>query len=397
MTKRAAIITITVTVLGAVALGGGSVETVDSRTIEGLVSAIDAENVTVRTAEKAVTVSRKNLGEVVLQEGKDLLERPGRTVVVTRDGGMFDARSLTMDKGKLTLTTELLGKVTLDIAAVSEIYTGDTRRSAKHTQKRAEQMGLSAASLDRMLVEQSEKKWLSVTGVLKSIKDGKITFRFNDADRQIGLGKVTLIRIAKMTRKSPSPAGILVGKGGTRVAFTDIRMDANSVKLTPVNTTARTIDRKLVAKLEFISDSVKDLTQLKPAKVTEHGFFGTSFPYKKNLSVGGRPLRMNKTTYRRGLGLHSFCELTYEIDGSYKTFVAIAGIDDEVRPHGDAQLIVLGDGKKLAEYRITGRDKPTTVRVKIDGVKKLTLRVDFGQDKLGVSDHVNLGAPRLIK
>ncbi len=397
MTKRAAIIAITVTVLGAVALGGGSVETVDSRTIEGRVSAIDAENVTVRMADKAVTVSRKDLGEVVLQEGKDLRQRPDRTVVVTRDGDVFDARSLTMDEGKLTLATELLGKVTLDIAAVSEIYTGDTRRSAKQTQKRAEQMGLPAASLDRMLVEQSEKKWLSVTGVLKTIKDGKITFRFNDADRQIALGKVTLIRIAKMTRKSPSPAGILVGKGGTRVAFTDIRMDANSVKLTPVNATARTIDRKLVARMEFISDSVKDLTQLKPAKVTEYGFFGTSFPYKKNLSVGGRPLRMNKTTYRRGLGLHSFCELTYEIDGSYKTFVAIAGIDDEVRPHGDAQLVVLGDGKKLAEYRITGGEKPTTVRVKIDGVKKFTIRVDFGQDKLGVSDHVNLGAPRLIK
>ncbi len=396
MMKRAAAIAITITVFGAVAFGG-SVETVDSRTIDGLVSAIDAENVTVRTAEKAVTVSRKNLGEVVLQEGKDLWERPDRTVVVTRDGGMFDARSLTMDDGKLTLATELLGKVTLDIAAVSEIYTGDTRRSAKRTRKRREQMGLPEASLDRMLVEQSEKKWLSVTGVLKTIKDGKITFRFNDADRQIGLGKVTLIQIAKMTRKSPKPAGILVGKDGSRVAFTDIRMDANSVKLTPVNTTARTIDRKLVARVEFISDSVKDLTQIQPAKVTEHGFFGTSFPYKKNLSVSGRPLRMNKTTYRRGLGLHSFCELTYEIDGSYKTFIAIAGIDDEVRPHGDAQLIVLGDGKKLAEYRITGRDKPTTVRVKIDGVKKLTIRVDFGQDKLGVSDHVNLGAPRLIK
>jgi hypothetical protein len=397
MIRQAAIAAITVTVFGVAVFADGRVETVDSRTITGRVASIDANSVTVRSADKATTVPRKQLGEILLQKGKDLWERPDRTIVMTRDGGMLDAQSLEMAEGKLTLATELLGKVTLDIAAVSEIYTGDTRRSAKLTRNRFEKMGLPEASLDRMLVERSERNWLSVTGVLKAIENGKITFHFNNADRKIGLDKVTLITVAKMDRKAPKPAGVLVGRDGSRVAFTDIHMDANSVKLNPVNTTARTIDRRLVSRIEFLSANVTDLTKLKPVKVTEYGFFGTSFPYKKNLSVGGRPLRMGKKTYRRGLGLHSFCELTYDIGGKYKTFITVAGIDDEVRPHGDAQLTVLGDSKKLAEHRITGQDKPIVVRAKVDGVKKLTIRVEFGKDQLGVSDHVNLGAPRLIK
>jgi ribosome maturation factor RimP len=397
MVKELIITTGTAVAFATAVFAAGQVETVDSQTYTGRIASIDANKVTVRTEDQAVTVARDQLGEVILQEGKDLWQRPDRTVVVTRDGGMLDASSLEMDDGKLTLATELLGKVTLDIAAVSEIYVGDTRRSAKLTRQRFEKMGLPAVSLDRMLVERSDRKWLSVTGVLKTIEDDKITFRYNDADRQIGLDKVTLIRVAKMDRKAPKPAGILVGKDGSHVAFKDIRLDANSVKITPVNATPRTIDRRLVARLEFISENVRDLTKLKPTKVTEYGFFGTSFPHKKNRSVGGRPLRMGKKTYRRGLGLHSFCELSYKLDGPYKTFVAVAGIDDEVRPYGDAQLVVLGDGKQLAEYRITGRDKPIVLRVNIKGVKTMTIRVDFGRDKLGVSDHVDLGAPRLIK
>ena len=52
---------------------------------------------------------------------------------------------------------------------------------------------------------------------------------------------------------------------------------------------------------------------------------------------------------------------------------------------------------RILPLRLTGKDDPQLVRAKVAGVKKLTIRVDFGQDNLDVSDHVDLAAARLIK
>jgi len=153
-----------------------------------------------------------------------------------------------------------------------------------------------------------------------------------------------------------------------------------------------------VLALRFRSDRVAELADIKPASVKEHGFFDKTFPYRTNQAVSGGPLTLDGRVYRQGLSLHSFCEQTYKLDGAYKTFVATVGIDDAVRPAGDATLTFLGDGKVLGKpLRLTGRDKPHTVRLDIAGIRAFTIRVDFGADKLDVGDHVNLAAARLVK
>jgi hypothetical protein len=86
--------------------------------------------------------------------------------------------------------------------------------------------------------------------------------------------------------------------------------------------------------------------------------------------------------------------------------LATVGIDDAVRPSGQATLEVLGDGKPLAIHvgdekhkslDLTGKDNARSIRVDVRGVKSLTLRVGFGADGLGVGDHVDLAAARLVK
>jgi len=79
-------------------------------------------------------------------------------------------------------------------------------------------------------------------------------------------------------------------------------------------------------------------------------------------------------------------------------FVTMAGIDDAVRPRGDAALTVLGDGKELlAPLRLRGQDAAKRVRVEVEGVKRLVVRVGFGEDGLDVADHVDLADARLIR
>jgi len=153
-----------------------------------------------------------------------------------------------------------------------------------------------------------------------------------------------------------------------------------------------------VATMSFASDRVTDLASLKPVAVKAHGFFDKAPKHRVNRSAGGGPLLLAGRTFPRGLGVRSFTELTYDLAGGYKSLVATVGIDDSVRPAGDARVTVLGDGKVLGKpVGVRGQDAPRQVRVDVTGVKRLTLRVDFGADQLDVADHVNIVAARLIK
>jgi hypothetical protein len=122
-----------------------------------------------------------------------------------------------------------------------------------------------------------------------------------------------------------------------------------------------------------------------------------SFPYKVDRSVGGGPLLLGKRQFSTGLGLHSFCELSWKLDGKYEVMVAVAGIDDAATG-GDAILTVLVDGKPAGDaMRLTGGEKPVPIRIELDGAEELAVRVDFGPDKLDVGDHVDLAGARLIR
>jgi hypothetical protein len=76
--------------------------------------------------------------------------------------------------------------------------------------------------------------------------------------------------------------------------------------------------------------------------------------------------------------------------------VALAGIDDEVRPQGSVRLVVRGDEKVLFDEPISGGDAPKNIRLSIDGVRRLTILADFG-DTNDVSGHLDLGNARLFK
>jgi alpha-galactosidase len=153
-----------------------------------------------------------------------------------------------------------------------------------------------------------------------------------------------------------------------------------------------------MASIKFSSDRVMSLSDLKPQSVKQHGLLDTTMGWRIDRSVGGGPITMGRRVYSRGLGLHSFCELTYSLGGQYRALIATVGIDDVVRPGGDAELTFIGDGKKLlAPLRITGKGKPQAVRIPLAGVKSLVIRVDYGKDRLDVGDHVDFAGARLIK
>jgi hypothetical protein len=71
-------------------------------------------------------------------------------------------------------------------------------------------------------------------------------------------------------------------------------------------------------------------------------YSGNTRPPQQDKSNLGQELKINRTVFQKGMGVHAPCELMYEIKPDYKRFVALAGADEN--------LISISHGSNLAKY-----------------------------------------------
>lgn len=88
------------------------------------------------------------------------------------------------------------------------------------------------------------------------------------------------------------------------------------------------------------------LSDLKPSKATA-GWGGAP---KKDRSIEGKPLRVAGMEYARGMGTHAASEIVLALEPRFRRFVAVVGVDDEIKGDGRASVAfeVHADGNRLA-------------------------------------------------
>src|SRR5262249_49414947 len=104
------------------------------------------------------------------------------------------------------------------------------------------------------------------------------------------------------------------------------------------------------------------------------------WPYVKDGSAENHTLRLDGSSFDKGLGMHSQSRLTYDLGGNYRRFEAWVGLDEESGREGTAQIRVLVDGKARdlgRKSELSGLAKPLAISLDITGAKQLTLVVDF--------------------
>ena len=69
---------------------------------------------------------------------------------------------------------------------------------------------------------------------------------------------------------------------------------------------------------------------------------GFTRPPQKDTANLGQPLKINRQSYSRGMGVHAPCALMYDIRPDYRRFVALAGADEN--------LISISNGSNLAQH-----------------------------------------------
>ncbi len=375
------------------------VETANARVLAGQLESISAEKVVVRTDKGPQELPIADIVEFSAGDHPDdIMDVPGQAVLRTAQGDALAVKAVSCDGKRLIVTGGVIGRAEMPADAARAILLPAVGRTAADLLKDYEKMQLAPAAGDRLIVSRAGGQDLAVDGVIEGIDADKITFRWKDESRTIARNTVPIIMLAAVASKPAAALGTIIARDSSRLHFRSLTLQAGKLVIdTPaMGTVTMSLADAVIVRLS--SEQVVRLSALKPSAEKEHGFFETTFRHRIDKSVGGRPLRLGGRQYASGLGLHSFCELTYNLDANFTSFVAVVGIDDEARPYGDATVTFQADGKPLGKsLRVTGQADPQPVRLDVRGIKQLLIRVDFGPDGLGVGDHVDIAGARLIK
>ena len=178
-------------------------------------------------------------------------------------------------------------------------------------------------------------------------------------------------------------AGYQVSLNGSVVGFTPTQvfalrgLDANTSYTAEVRTVWQ--DGKLSEKKAQLLFTLKQiqspeiyLSDLDPVRLTA----GWRQPeLNRNFNSGG--LIAGGRQWEKGVGMPTNSEIEFELNGTYDSFAALVGIDDEFNNNdAKAEFFVLGDGKELwASGGMKKSDGTKPVKLDVKNVKRLTLRV----------------------
>jgi hypothetical protein len=192
------------------------------------------------------------------------------------------------------------------------------------------------------------------------------------------------------TNAPAAEAGQALGADGSRVFFRSAALDARGLRVESPALGALKLRRDAVAEIRFRKLRTVFLSDLTPAEATHTPFFDDEFPWRRDTSVSGQPLRLDGTTYGKGPGLHARTRLVFGLGGEYRRLLATAGIDDELGA-GSATLTFLDDDKPLADRLPLDRTTaPRKIDLDIRGVESLTVLADFAEGTFGSGARVSL-------
>lgn len=236
-------------------------------------------------------------------------------------------------------------------------------------------------------------------GRLESLGPAEGAFSFAGRSRGFATEKAyAIVLAAGPTAAAPTRFPMTVRlSDGSVFSGSPERADADALGVSTSLGLSATIRLAEIARLDFVSDRVVYLSDLKPAGEGIEGILHRPWPVRMDRSVAGGPLSIAGRVFEKGVGVHSRTELTYDLGGGFAKFVSTIGLDDAVRPRGSVVYRVSVDGNVAFDSgTVTGAEAARDVIVDVKGAKRMTLVVDYG-DGVDLADQADWAGARLLK
>lgn len=376
------------------------VTTIDGRQVEGQLVAVGGGQVTVALKQGRTRLAQADVRAIAFDAAPvpDVMSRLGQHVLLAEDASRLALRDVTIADGRLKAVAGFAEAVSVPLEAVATLLRPLAHESPAALAEQLRKLSPRRGRSDTFIVGRTAEERVAVNGVLAGLAGGQLRLSYEGSDTAMDAATVAVIEMARLAeRPVPELAGVLICADGSRVALTSLSFDGKAAAVESASLGKLAVPAARIARVEFRGGRLTYLGDLTPARIRQTPFFDEHLPYRKDRSVMGGPLRLAGATYDKGLGLHARCELDFDLRGAYRSFSALAGIDDDARA-GAAELSVLADGKAVLDKLKLDRTRPPQpVRLDVAGVRTITILVDFAANTFGSGARVDLCDAALSK
>ena len=378
------------------------VETLGSAAVSGRLVRLDAERVTVETADGPVSVEIDRMVAVSPVNGKIATPPESAVRVELVDGGLLLGRGYSTSGPTARLVTLDGRTLEFPVGDVGSVrFQSQTDSLAKEWSRIVE----TAPDGDLLVVRKGQMIDFH-EGLLRDVTDTLVQFESEGDVLPVKLGKVHGLRYHRSAaRELPQAVCRLTDRYGSVWPVVSIRLEDDILKWTTPLGLEVAVPLETVVRIDYSRGKVVYLSDLEPEAVDWTACFGPAekleslakFLWPRNdRSLDSGPLQLDGRAYEKGLAIHSRTRLTYRLAGDFRRFKATAGIDDSVRPAGHVRLVIYGDERMLIETDVAGTDVPGLLDLDVLGVRRLVILVDFGEN-LDTADHLDLCEARVVK
>lgn len=380
--------------------------TLAGNTVSGELTALDDKAITLKTDSGPVTTPLLSVLDLVLQADAPGPEATAKYLdVELTDGSLLHCKENGFTvKGKQATLDLLAGpKVQVPLSALSSVL-----RDAHDAKVRDEWRAIVAKKgTSDVLAIKAEGVLNRLEGTIGEGDDKGEKINFLDArlDRTL---PVPLARVSGMlfVRKPGGDAPDTLCKitdllRDTYVAH-QLTLSGTDFTLTTVTGAKLTLPVAQVATIDFSGGRLLYLSDANPVRVQEKSNTGRVDHYRRNKNLEGGEIRLHgegeqyKQPFAKGLALHAYTEIVYDLGGQYKKFETILGVDELVDGDSHVKVTIEGDGKELYAAEISRKDEPKPVKLDVKGVKELSIVVR-SIDLLDFGNHVDLALARVSK
>jgi hypothetical protein len=369
--------------------------TLDNQTISGTVVAVTAKEVSIKKTDGVVTtVPLDNVIALDLRQVKGVPAGTNFTDIRLIDDSVLHCESFAAKGKDIEITLLTKEKIKLPLSAVVYILKDayDPKIKTAFDKTFADRI-----KRDRVLIYKSETL-NSLEGALGDADDKgeKIEFRpAGGGALQVSLAKIQGLIFYREETSAVSPVCMVYDITGNTLAATQVAVAGTKVVMT---TTLKGLtvewEKDSIARFDYNMGKLGFLSDMLPSKVVEKSAVGLIVTHRKDVNLDGDPIVLDKA-YPKGLSLHAYTVLEYDLKGKYKTFSAVLGVDTRVGSESEPTVTIELDGRELFKQKVTAKE---IVPVALNIVKGSTLRITVSsQNILDLHDHVTIAMPKVTQ
>lgn len=239
-------------------------------------------------------------------------------------------------------------------------------------------------------------------GIITSFTSDHVKISSNGAGIEIPLASTDWIRLAQTAQpqRLEGVAFRLRLTDGSMITAYSLVSNEKSLEAELPGGTTRHIPLASIVGIEQLNGPVSWLSSRGWQAAIQRPYIGQlTWPTNIDATVTGRAILADGRSNLRGLGVHAYSRIDYELEGAYgafRTSYAIAA--DEPNPYADVTVRILVDDQPVHEQqhvRFGESYAPVTVDLP-EGAKQLSLVADYG-DGNDTQDRLNWIEPALIR